>query len=211
VTPPGKLHRIPIRGRIVWRLAAPAVRLYARRRWKLDVERTAPLPAGGYVLTGNHPSSIDPVLVAAIHGRSMPFLAVDVLYGSYRSLDLALRWFGALPVARGGVPLAAMRIALDHLRAGGVLGVFPEGTRAPEWGSHEVRLGAAWLAVRSGTPIVPVAVVGSADAFTMELTFGPGPVRLVVGPPLYPDGTDRAAVEALSARWVDWMTTVLRP
>jgi 1-acyl-sn-glycerol-3-phosphate acyltransferase len=157
------------------------------------------------VLAGNHPSAIDPVIVGGVYGRPILFLAVDELYGTHRMLDFALRAFGALKVKRQGVPLRAMRTALGYLGSGGVVGVFPEGTRVPVWGTGNPKPGAAWLAVRAGVPLVPVALLGTADAYRMDLSFGNGAITMSVGPPLAAEGAGRPAVSELMGRWEEWI------
>lgn len=190
-------------GRVLWAVGPSIVRGVARLAWRLRVEGEG-FPSPPYVVAGNHPSAIDPVLVGMVHRRPVLFLAVDELYGKHRMLDWALRTFGAVSLPRRGVPLSAMRAALAHLAEGGVVGVFPEGTRVPRWGEGTPRPGAAWLAVRTGVPLVPVAISGSHHVFTMENRFGAGRLRMAVGPPLV--GTD---VPDLMVQWVEWIDTAL--
>jgi 1-acyl-sn-glycerol-3-phosphate acyltransferase len=162
------------------------------------------------VVAANHPSGLDPALVGAVHGRPVVFLALDELYGKHPLLRLALTGFGAIPIPRGGVALSALRTALEALAAGRVVGVFPEGRRSPTWGETPVRPGAAWLAVRSGVPLVPVALAGTASAVGMDNRFGPGPVTVTVGAPLRASGRGRPAVADLHERWRAWMEERLR-
>ena len=197
-------HLTPVGGAL-WAVAAPLVRGISRARWKLAVRHLEPLPAPPFILAGNHPSSIDPVVVGAVHRHPVMFLAVDELYGKHAALDVALQVFGAVEVPRAGVPLGAMRSALDHLRGGGVVGVFPEGTRVPRFGDGIVKPGAAWLAARAGVPLVPVALEGTDEAFSMDLRFGRGSIRMVTGPPMRAGGPSRSHVDELMGRWQAWV------
>lgn len=204
------VHRLPPAARVLWRIAPPVIRGYARRRWDLRVEHEAPFPAPPYVVAANHPSGLDPALVGAVHGRPVVFLALDELYDKHPLLRVALTGFGAIPIPRGRVPLAALRTALDALASGYTVGVFPEGRRSPVWGAAPVKPGAAWLAARSGRPLVPIAVHGTAAAVTMDNRFGHGPVGVTVGAPLHAAGPGRPAVADLHERWRAWMEDRLR-
>jgi 1-acyl-sn-glycerol-3-phosphate acyltransferase len=89
-------------------------------------------------------------------------------------LDPFLIGIGQVKVDRSGADRGAITQALDLLKAGGVLGIFPEGTRG-EGDFASLRAGLAYFAVRSGAPVVPVAVLGSSGK----------PGRLIKGlPPL---------------------------
>jgi len=120
------------------------------------VPRTGPV-----VLASNHDSLLDiPFLVVACP-RPVWFMAkVELFRGA-----LATGFFHALggfPVRRGGSDLRAIRAALEVLRAGRVLGMYPEGTRAPRL--QGFLPGAAWAALATGAPLVPVGVRGTAEA-----------------------------------------------
>lgn len=116
---------------------------------------------GPVILCANHRSYWDPPLVGWSLRRPARYLAKAELFRVplFRSLIASL---GAIPVRRGAVDLAGLRRAVEVLRTGEVLVVFPEGTRnrsgnAPLAGHP----GAAYLAVLTGAPIVPVAITGS--------------------------------------------------
>ncbi len=170
---------------VVVRTLRPLAGVLARRL--LDLEVTGPpVPTvPGAVLAANHLSHLDPPIVQYVAGRSVRFLAVDELFGGSRILATTLRFFGAVPLDRDGVPVQALRTAVDHLRRGGLVGVFPEGRRVRHWGEETPRRGAAWLAWMSGAPLVPVAIHGSGALLAPD---HPGvaraPIRVWVEPPL---------------------------
>jgi len=72
-----------------------------------------------------------------------------------------MRHNGVLGVRRGAGDLEAFKLARDVLHGGNVLTIFPEGTRSPTGALAEAKEGATLLAVRSGAPIVPIAISGS--------------------------------------------------
>lgn len=187
----------------MWRASTPVVTGLAR--WWVDLERlgTSP-PAGPAVIAANHYSNVDPVVVALAVRRPIRFLAVDELFGRSRFFDGLTHWLGAIPMSRTRVPLGALRSALAELRAGGTVGVFPEGVRVWRWGEVAPKRGAAWLALRTGTPLVPVAVAGT------DLVMGRrgggirrAPVTTLVADPIDPADHAGAAdpVGAMTAEW----------
>ncbi len=176
-----------------------------RRLFDLEVTGRQHLPPDGpAVLTANHLSLIDPVLVTLAAGRNVRYLALDELFGRSRLFDRVTLFHGAIPMSRTRPPLGALRQALAHLDTGGLLGVFPEGRRVTAWGEVAPKRGAAWLAIGSGAPLVPVAIHGSEGTMGMEQpALRRTPVRIWIEPPLIPDDyLDR--VDPPAAMMADW-------
>lgn len=194
---------LPASARLLWR-GWPLLQATGVLAWGLRVDRAGGFPPPPFVVAANHFSHLDPMLVGLVYRRPILFLAVDELYGIHRPLDLALDLVGVMPITRTGVPLGAMRASLHHLAAGGVVGVFPEGTRVRTWGEHRPKPGAAWLAARAGVPLVPVAIAGTDRAFGVDNRPGRARIRVRVGPPLRATGRARPEVDALTTRWWDW-------
>ncbi len=119
--------------------------------WKVPV-------TGPVILAVNHSHNIDGPMVMGVAPRPTHFLIKkEVFVGP---LDPFLRGIGQLKVDRESTDRTAITRALGVLGNGGVLGIFPEGTRG-EGDFASLRAGLAYFAVRSGAPIVPVAVLGS--------------------------------------------------
>lgn len=138
------------------------VRLIVRFRVQGDLEKVP--RSGPLILASNHASSADPVLIGAFLnqklGRPLNWL------GKRELLDFPLtgwlaRQGGIHPVDRDAADLEAFRSAMRVLEAGQILAVFPEGTRSRDGGLQQVREGVGMLALRSGAPVLPVAVVDS--------------------------------------------------
>ena len=70
-----------------------------------------------------------------------------------------------VPVDRGGSDMAAMRTCISVLKEGGVLGIFPQGHRYKHDESHEMQSGAAFIALRTHVPVVPIHVSGPVRPF----------------------------------------------
>jgi 1-acyl-sn-glycerol-3-phosphate acyltransferase len=123
------------------------------------------VPARGPVLlVANHSSFLDPLLVGGMTPRPLSFMAKAELF-RVPLLGALIRRLNARPVRREGADAGALRTALRILQEGGVLLMFPEGTRGPEGTLREPKPGAALLAVMSGAPVVPVYVEGSGRAW----------------------------------------------
>ena len=199
----------PFRGwRLVWGLAVPPLRLLARLGWRLRVIQEAPTPSGPVIVAANHLSHLDPLLIGVAVDRPMRFLAVDGLWGVHRWLNIVLRLSGSIPVSRDRAPLGAIRVSLTHLLAGGSIGIFPEGGVTAGWGSVEPLPSAAWISLRSGVPIVPVAVVGSDDAYGKDASrLRRSHVTVTIGPPLDPPSFRGEAnpVTAMMEAWGGWV------
>lgn len=159
-------------------------RLLARAVLDLQVRGREHVPARGPVLlAGNHTGFLDGPLVFFLVPRPASFLAKSELFTG--PLARILGWLGQVPVHRGRPDRSALRQGLRVLAGGGALGVFPEGTRGT--GSLSgIHHGVAYLALRAGCRIVPVAVLGSADALPRG-SHRPRwrtPVTVAFGPPL---------------------------
>ena len=119
------------------------------------------VPAGGALLAGNHVSYMDPILLWSTSPRPVHFMAKAELWSS-RILAWFLPRFWAFPVRRGEPDRTAIVHATEVLTAGGLVGVFPEGTRAEDpSGTREAHGGAAFIALRAVVPVVPVAFAGT--------------------------------------------------
>ncbi|MGW3104853.1 lysophospholipid acyltransferase family protein [Streptomyces sp. NPDC001100] len=129
--------------------------------WKPRVLGSWKVPAAGpVILAVNHSHGVDGPMVMGVAPRPTHFLIKKEAF--IGPLDPFLLRIGQLKVDRSVADRTAITGALDVLAAGGVLGIFPEGTRG-EGDFASLRAGLAYFAVRSGAPIVPVAVLGTAE------------------------------------------------
>lgn len=170
---------------------------------------------GAAVLAANHLSHIDPPMITLAAPRNVRYLALDELFGQTKVFDWITLYYGAIPMSRDRPPLGAMREAIATLEGGGLLGVFPDGKRVAAWGDvYPPKRGAAWLAMRTGAPLIPVAVQGTQGTLSVDV---PGlkrtAVRVWVEPPLLPDRyVDH--VDPVGAMMEDWYQALdrrLRP
>lgn len=144
--------------RVLRALRPPAAWL-VRRRWPVRVHHAERVPAaGGVILAANHVGVVDGPLLAIFSPRPVHALTKREMF--IGGLGGFLRAAGQVPVDRFHADPGAVRSCLRVLRDGGVVGIFPEGSR----GDGELRRfhhGAAYLALVTGAPVVPVALVGT--------------------------------------------------
>jgi 1-acyl-sn-glycerol-3-phosphate acyltransferase len=149
-----------------------------------------------------------PLILAVnhLHWLDSPLVAVTFPYRAYVFagekwaknwlIGPLLRSVGAIFVRRGEVDRQALRQAMDDLRSGGVLGMAPEGTRSKTGALQEGRTGAAYMALRTGVPILPVAISGQEKVFPTLRRLRWPTVRIVYGAPFYPPAVEGKASSA---------------
>ncbi|QHA03829.1 1-acyl-sn-glycerol-3-phosphate acyltransferase [Streptomyces broussonetiae] len=167
--------------------------------WKPRVLGAWKVPASGPVIFAvNHSHNIDGPMVMGVAPRPTHFLIKQEAF--IGPLGSFLTGIGQLKVDRASADRTAIGQALGVLEAGGVLGIFPEGTRG-EGDFASLRAGLAYFAVRSGAPIVPIAVLGSAERpgrFVKALPPLRSRVDVVFGDPFDAgDGSGRRTRKAL--------------
>jgi 1-acyl-sn-glycerol-3-phosphate acyltransferase len=142
---------------------APMVRLL----WHPKIIGLDNVPeTGPAILASNHQSVLDSVMMGAVAPRNVYFLAKDQYFRGPGLKGAALRnvmyGLNQIPVDRSGgrASLLALDAALPVLRAGHVLGIFPEGTRSTDGRLYRGRPGVAKLALDARAPIIPVGLMG---------------------------------------------------
>jgi 1-acyl-sn-glycerol-3-phosphate acyltransferase len=143
--------------RLVRALLLAVVRPVVRLR--LDGVDRVPM-SGPLVVVCNHLHNADPVLVSIAFPRPLHFMAKKEAFANPVIRSIILR-VGAFPVDRGKADRAAIRRAEETLRQGIPVGIFPEGSRSRTGAMRRAQPGAALLALRSGAPVLPVAITGS--------------------------------------------------
>ena len=143
---------------------------------------------GPVVIAPNHKSFWDAFFIGVATPRHVRFMGKTELFeGRLGPLFVRL---GAFPVRRGKADEDALETARVVLRQGGVLALFPEGTRIRDPDAlGEPRSGAGRLALETGAPLVPAAISGSERLFLGPLP-KPRRVRLSFGEPIAVDGLD---------------------
>ena len=138
---------------------------------------------GPVILAANHRSFLDPFVVGCCIRRPVYFVAKKELFEK-RWQGWLLNGLGAFPIKRGEADEESMETARMVLERGGVLVIFPEGTRIRKGGLGRPKRGVGRLALETGAPVVPVAIMGTERA-RRGWKIRPVWVRVRCGKPLY--------------------------
>jgi 1-acyl-sn-glycerol-3-phosphate acyltransferase len=153
-----------------------------RAKGTRNVPRTGPA-----ILASNHQSFIDSIFMSLVVSRRLTFVAKAEYFESWKTAWF-FRAMGMIPIKREGGTASqrALLAAQEVLDGGGMLGIYPEGTRSPDGRLYKGHTGAARLALLCDAPVVPVAQFGTVEVQPIGARF-PRLFRRVtveMGPPL---------------------------
>ena len=134
-----------------------------RAGYRIHVEGKEHIPRdGAVILACNHRSFLDSIFLPLVVRRRVTFVAKAEYFDSKKTAWF-FRGLGQIPIRRegGSASEGALEAAADVLQAGGVFGIYPEGTRTRDGYMHRGHTGVARLAMRSGAPVVPVGLIGT--------------------------------------------------
>lgn len=176
---------------LIYRITRTVLGFYFFHIKGLKAEGVEQIPKEGAVIFApNHKSNFDPPAIGVCSPRVIHYMAKEELFKN-AFFGAVLRYFGTFPVRRGTVDRAAIRQAMRELKKGNPLGIFPEGTRIHGSRIGPFHDGMASLALMTGTPIIPVAVIG-----TEKLPEKEGPLAVIFGEPI-PVAKGRATDERM--------------
>lgn len=151
----------------------------------------------GCLLVSNHLAQIDSFLLLTILPRPISFMAKEEIFLQPAS-DYFCRHLGGFPVHRDRLDRWALKHALELLAKGYVLGIYPEGERSGQKQLQEAKVGPAYLAIKSGRPLIPIAITGT--HFVLKRWWPlRAPVTVRFGEPIYalPDETPQVLTERM--------------
>jgi 1-acyl-sn-glycerol-3-phosphate acyltransferase len=165
-------------------------------RWRATGQGNVP-ETGGVLLVSNHLSFLDVILLGLPLRRPLNYVARSTLFVSI--LGWFIRSVGAFPIQREGMGASGMKETLRRLRAGGIVTLFPEGTRSYDGQLGPLKPGIAVLVQRVGVPVVPAGVAGMFEVWPRSRPFPvPHPVRIHYGRPIYPNELEGLDTEAIT-------------
>lgn len=168
VTPPILYHTIRL-------LALGILSILARIRLR---GRSNIPTSGPFIIAANHLAWTDIPLIPLFFSRKVVYMAKEEYFSS--RINWLVRFLGAFPVKRGEGDRQALRAAEEQLKKGNILVIFPEGTRSRTRTLAKAHAGMGMIALRSGVPVVPVAIWGSENVLK---TFAPR-VTISYGEPI---------------------------
>jgi len=205
-----------------YRLIRVLVSIVTFLQMRLYISHQDAIPADGPVLlVSNHLGMTDPLVIALPLPREVRILAKAELF------DLPLigwlsRQAGVIPIRRSTADREALRLAYGQLSDNECVLIFPEGKyqHPPELpGMQQVKTGAAWLALKSGAQIVPVAIWGTEYVWELSRGWRPWkrqPVHVVFGEPYYPQAPSsslptKALLNLVAAEMAEKIADLLPP
>ena len=151
--------------------------------YRVKVEGSVNIPEDqGYMICANHIHMFDPVLITINHKRKISFMVKKELIET-PILGKMLLNCGAFPVDRTKGDLGAIKTAIDVLNHKKVLSIFPEGTRHKDGKFRDIKKGAALIAIKTKSTVIPMRIIGNYKLFS-KLT-------LRIGEPISPEGYNK--------------------
>ncbi|MGV8908670.1 MAG: lysophospholipid acyltransferase family protein [Propionicimonas sp.] len=187
-------------------LFAPVVRWLFNAR----IEGAENVPeTGGAILASNHLAAGDTFVMPALLDRQVTFPAKAELFAGNRGIaSRIIAWFlkavGQVPLDRSGgrISLDGLGPVLKVLADGGLVGIYPEGTRSPDGRLYKGRTGVARMALAAGVPVIPVAVANTAPVRTAPGIPWIWQPRIVIGKPRDFSAYAALANDRDTLRWI---------
>jgi 1-acyl-sn-glycerol-3-phosphate acyltransferase len=153
---------------------------------------------GAVMLVSNHLSHLDVLILGILLDRPLNYVARSTLF--FFPLGPMIRSLGAFPIQRDGIGAQGLKETLRRLKAGGIVTLFPEGTRTVDGELGELKSGIALLAAKAKVAILPAAIAGSFEAWPRSRAFPvPHPLRVHFGELITPEQVKSLGAEALTA------------
>jgi 1-acyl-sn-glycerol-3-phosphate acyltransferase len=141
---------------------------------------------GGVLLVANHLSFLDVFLMGMPLPRPLNYVARSTLF--IPGLGFLMWSVGAFPIQREGMGASGMKETLRRLRSGGIVTLFPEGTRSADGELGPLKQGIAVLVSRAGVPVVPAGIAGTFESWPRSRLIPiPCPIRIHYGRPITPE------------------------
>ncbi|MEP0915209.1 1-acyl-sn-glycerol-3-phosphate acyltransferase [Leptolyngbya sp. DQ-M1] len=181
-----------------WSIVSPVLHTYFRGR----IYGAENVPKQGRLLVvSNHASDFDPPLLSCAIGRPVAYMAKEELF-NVPVLKQAIKAYGAYPVKRGTADRSAMKAAMASIESGWATGVFLDGTRTTDGRIADPKLGAAWIAAKTNSPLIPVSLWGTHQIFKPGSAIPrPVPITIRIGEVIdAPQSSDRSELEEITQR-----------
>jgi len=164
---------------IFYWICKTSILIFSKIYWRLSPKGRENIPKeGGVLLVANHASYLDPPLIGSYSTRPVNILAKSELL-KIPIFNLIIKALGAIPIRREMIDRKSLRIAVDLLKDGCVLLVFPEGTRTRNGSIGSPKPGSGLIAKMADVAIVPVYIQGSYETLPRRRIF-PKPNKIKI-------------------------------
>ncbi len=157
--------------------------------WRPRIEGAEHVPASGpAILASNHLSIADSTFLPLMLPRKVSFVAKAEYFTGNPLTAMYMRATGQIAVDRDSASAArsVLEAAAELLRRGELFGIYPEGTRSPDGRLYKGKIGVAWLALTTGAPVLPVAMIGTDRVLPPGRTIPRlGRIGVRIGEPMY--------------------------
>jgi 1-acyl-sn-glycerol-3-phosphate acyltransferase len=166
-------------------------------RWRATGRCHVP-DSGGVLLVSNHLSYLDVFFLGIPLRRPLHYVARSTLFVPV--LASLMRSVGGFPIDREGIGVSGLKETLRRLRAGGIVTLFPEGTRSRDGQLGPIKPGIAVLVARARVPVVPAGLAGPFELWPRSRPGPvPHPIRIHYGRPIWPEDLAGLPTEAVVA------------
>lgn len=154
--------------------------------FKLKVEGSENVPlSGGCILSSNHCSMLDPIVLGLATKRKIYFLTKQELF-KIPIFSYIIKKLGAIPLNREKLNISSYKNCCKILANNEILGIFPEGTRSEDGRLKDIKLGVIKLSIRNKVPIIPVGISGTYNVLPKgKMWIKLHPISVKFGKPLY--------------------------
>jgi 1-acyl-sn-glycerol-3-phosphate acyltransferase len=190
---------------VKWSIVNPILYTYFRGQ----VYGAEKIPqSGSYIVVCNHASNLDPPIIGVAAPRPVSFMAKEELF-HVPVLKTAIALCGAYPVKRDASDLAAIKSAIKFIEKGWLSGIFLGGTRTDNGKIDAPKLGAALIAAKTQTPLIPASIWGTEKMQKSANIFLPTPITVrfgdIIPPPKSRKKEDLQAITEQCAKAINEM------
>lgn len=150
----------------MYKAVVKLIKLFVNLIFKIEVKGRENIPPeGGFILCSNHISCWDPLILQTSISKRIYFMAKAELFKVF-FVGWILKAIKAIPVKRTGSDISAVKSAIQTVKNGDCLGIFPTGQRSKVKGEGEVKSGIGFIAYKSGGVVLPVHINASFRIFS---------------------------------------------
>ncbi len=150
--------------RFIYNVLRPLANTVVKIKYKVEYIGVENIPQnGGFIMAANHITAIDPIIIAVGCKKPMHFMAKEELFKN-KLIGAFLAGLNAFPVDRTKFDYKSVNYAVEIVKSGNVLGIFPEGTRSPDFTPKKGKGGVCYIAKECKCDVLPVSIYTSDEA-----------------------------------------------